>query len=589
MKAVILSGSSGTVKFPLVHYYPELILPIANESLVHHFLRVFKNNGITDIGIVADRKGPSLKKMIKIRDEISSGLNISYFRDRHVPGTAGSLKMINQFFGSEDTIVTSPNLFIHENDLADVIAGHVQQRAVMTVAVTKIHKTDDFLENVQVADDGCIRKIHVLHRSRDNRQPLIPTGLYIINPQVLELIPERGYMDIKEQLIPALVERGVKIHVHGMSATPNRIDSLEDYFLVNRDVLQNGFMQKMDRRRANKEILDRVWIGNNVKISSKVNLLGPLVIGDDCVIDDYAQVIGPTCIGRGVRIGKEVLVRESIIWENALLLHKAQVEYSLVGDHACVGEKHKVRNSVILRDRSFADSISSSLLHKNNGAHSPLRIDSLLAIFSSQPWKRKTYQIVKRILDLFLSSFGLVLCLPLFGVIMLAIKLDSRGPVFFSQERCGREGKEFRMFKFRTMVVNAEELKDQLKDRNLVDGPMFKVKHDPRITRVGRLLRRTGLDELPQLLNVLKGEMSLIGPRPLKMSEMAFSPNWRDLRLLVRPGLTGLWQISGQYRISFEKWIEYDMEYIKNQTLWLDLKILLKTVKVVFQKERANL
>jgi lipopolysaccharide/colanic/teichoic acid biosynthesis glycosyltransferase len=164
-------------------------------------------------------------------------------------------------------------------------------------------------------------------------------------------------------------------------------------------------------------------------------------------------------------------------------------------------------------------------------------------------------------------------------VVALLIKLDSKGDIIFRQERCGQGGRNFGMYKFRSMLNNAEDLKRELLDLNEVDGPMFKIIQDPRITRVGKIIRDTNLDELPQLWNVLKGDMSLVGPRPLSLEEMRYNPKWRDARLSVRPGMTGLWQVEAHTNVYFNDWIINDLEYVKHCSLWLDLKIMVRTLK----------
>jgi lipopolysaccharide/colanic/teichoic acid biosynthesis glycosyltransferase len=198
--------------------------------------------------------------------------------------------------------------------------------------------------------------------------------------------------------------------------------------------------------------------------------------------------------------------------------------------------------------------------------------------------KNRCYKIGKRAMDLVLGTAVVLLLLPLMILIGLAIKMDSPGPVVFRQKRCGLGGKEFSMLKFRTMIHKAEAFHPQLRAKNEVDGPMFKMSNDPRVTRTGRLLRKTSLDELPQLFNVLKGEMSFVGPRPLKMEEMTFNPCWRDLRLRVTPGITGLWQIHSKHRVTFHDWIHYDSLYIQEQSIGLDLMILFKTLKITFRR-----
>ncbi|HHT9111826.1 MAG: sugar transferase [Planctomycetes bacterium] len=186
---------------------------------------------------------------------------------------------------------------------------------------------------------------------------------------------------------------------------------------------------------------------------------------------------------------------------------------------------------------------------------------------------------LKRLLDILCSFLLLVISIPLFFIMAILIKIDSKGPVFFLQKRCGRNRKEFFMYKFRTMVKDAETLKKRLK--NEMDGPMFKLKTDPRITRLGRILRKLSLDELPQLLNILKGEMSLVGPRPLADEEMVGNDIWREIRLSVRPGMTGLWQIMGRDSGKFSDWITYDTEYVQKRSLFMDLKILFLTITTV--------
>ena len=186
---------------------------------------------------------------------------------------------------------------------------------------------------------------------------------------------------------------------------------------------------------------------------------------------------------------------------------------------------------------------------------------------------------MKRLLDILCSFLLLVISIPLFFIIAILIKIDSKGPAFFLQKRCGKDGREFNMYKFRTMVKDAETLKKRLK--NEMDGPMFKLKNDPRITQVGGILRKLSLDELPQLLNVLKGEMSLVGPRPLADEEMVGDDIWREIRLSVRPGMTGLWQIMGRDSGKFSDWITYDTEYVQKRSLFMDIKILFLTITTV--------
>jgi exopolysaccharide biosynthesis polyprenyl glycosylphosphotransferase len=186
--------------------------------------------------------------------------------------------------------------------------------------------------------------------------------------------------------------------------------------------------------------------------------------------------------------------------------------------------------------------------------------------------------LFKRAFDLFGASLGLLAISPVIIAIAIAIKLDSRGPVFFRQLRVGRHGHRFQMLKFRTMVPEAEELKDSLRYRNEAKEGLFKIAEDPRVTRVGRLLRKSALDELPQLLNIVRGEMSLVGPRPLVIEEDRRIEGWHRRRLELMPGMTGPWQILGPARVPLKEMVAIDYLYVANWSLWTDIKILLRTV-----------
>ncbi len=205
----------------------------------------------------------------------------------------------------------------------------------------------------------------------------------------------------------------------------------------------------------------------------------------------------------------------------------------------------------------------------------------------SQAWHFRYETTLKRLLDLVLASLGLLATLPLWLVIVVAIRLDSPGHSIFVQERVGLHGRRFSFYKFRSMYADAEERLAELESSNEVSGPVFKIRRDPRVTRLGLILRRTSLDELPQLLNVLKGEMSLVGPRPPLPKEVEQYRPSDALRLTVKPGLTCLWQISGRSTISFDDWMALDREYIRKMSLWLDLSVLVRTVFVVFTMRGA--
>ena len=199
------------------------------------------------------------------------------------------------------------------------------------------------------------------------------------------------------------------------------------------------------------------------------------------------------------------------------------------------------------------------------------------------------YLFIKRLIDIVGALLGLILLSPLFCIVAILIKLeDPKGKVFFAQERNGINSKTFKMYKFRSMVNNAEELLQKLQHQNEQSGPVFKIKDDPRITKVGKFIRKTSIDELPQLINVLKGDMSLVGPRPPIPHEVEQYTPYQMQRLLVKPGLTCIWQVSGRNNIGFDDWVDMDIEYIQNRSLWLDIKLIFKTVGVLFGDENAS-
>jgi lipopolysaccharide/colanic/teichoic acid biosynthesis glycosyltransferase len=211
------------------------------------------------------------------------------------------------------------------------------------------------------------------------------------------------------------------------------------------------------------------------------------------------------------------------------------------------------------------------------------KIDPKKALF-----RGRAYPIAKRTMDVLLILLVMPLLLPLFLLIVLLIKVESPGgPVIFTQNRTGKNGKRFKMYKFRSMVPNAEEIKIKLAHLNELKWPDFKITNDPRVTRVGNILRKTSLDELPQLLNVLKGDMSLVGPRPTSFAPGTYAL-WQTARLDVVPGLTGLWQIIGRAETEFDERLRLDIAYIEHRCLWLDIQILFRTISAVFSLRGAH-
>lgn len=223
-----------------------------------------------------------------------------------------------------------------------------------------------------------------------------------------------------------------------------------------------------------------------------------------------------------------------------------------------------------------------TVFNEDNVAYKPLKERVSSYVYELQPEKKRyAYLFVKRFLDIVLSVLALLFLSPLFLLTATAIKLEDGGSVIYSQTRAGKNGKPFKFYKFRSMCVDAGKKQKDLKNLDETDGPIFKIAKDPRVTKVGKILRRTSIDELPQLINIVKNQMAIVGPRPPLLNEVAQYTPEQMHRLDVKPGLTCYWQCSGRSNLSFEKWMELDFKYIKERSLWTDFKIILKTVPAV--------
>lgn len=200
-------------------------------------------------------------------------------------------------------------------------------------------------------------------------------------------------------------------------------------------------------------------------------------------------------------------------------------------------------------------------------------------------FKLRMFLFLKRAFDLFCATIAFIILLPIFLIVIITIKLDSKGPAIYHQERVGKNGKLFKIYKFRSMCQNADELKEQLLKLNERDGPVFKITNDPRVTRVGKFLRRSSMDELPQLINIIRGDMSIVGPRPALPNEVNTYTEEQKQRLSVTPGLTCYWQIFHNANTTFDEWVEMDVKYIKNRSVSTDLKLIFKTIIFVFRRK----
>ena len=311
----------------------------------------------------------------------------------------------------------------------------------------------------------------------------------------------------------------------------------------------------------------QVWAEGPCTIHPTVRLVPPVLIRSGVTLDKGAVVVGPTLIGRDARIGRGATVVQAVVGAGATVEPDATVRQR-VASGRCIANLADDAAGASPASAMILDSLASSM-------HDATSEGSLHAR------RRRAHLLAKRGLDVVIAGLALVALLPLLLIVAVLVKLDSRGPVLFVHRRERKEGREFPCLKFRTMVADAHDRQRELYRYNQLDGPQFKLREDPRVTRLGRWLRATNIDELPQLVNVLLGHMSLVGPRPSPFRENQVCVPWRRARLCVPPGITGLWQLcrgSDRSQGDFHEWIFYDIAYVRHFSIWLDIRILFWTL-----------
>jgi lipopolysaccharide/colanic/teichoic acid biosynthesis glycosyltransferase len=319
--------------------------------------------------------------------------------------------------------------------------------------------------------------------------------------------------------------------------------------------------------RSEEEATAPLWVGEGHSIHETARMMGPVVVHAGATIDANATVLGPAVVGRGAKIGAGAVVAHATIGPDCVVPPNTVVRdrawFKSSGDHVFGGTE---RPAV-----SFTERLARLAL--DAGQQAPATGTQ------SQPGTPRTLKL-KRALDVTAAVAGLTLMSPVLVLIAIVVWLESKGPIFYGDKREGMGGRLFKCWKFRTMYTGAHLAQRDLKALDQTDGPHFKVDRDPRVTKVGRVLRALNLDEVPQLYNVLIGEMSLVGPRPSPFRENQVCVPWRAARLSVRPGITGFWQVCRHNRSEgdFHQWIEYDLLYVQHLSFWLDLKILTATI-----------
>ncbi len=341
----------------------------------------------------------------------------------------------------------------------------------------------------------------------------------------------------------------------------------EDVLELAEHLMPSAFRRAHHRRYSRRG--RHVLVGSDCWIDKSVRLVGPVVIHDDVIIEEDASIIGPTVIGPGCRIGRNSVVAQSVLARDSMVDSGDTVRHlvSSGGQATASLSNHGTNgNGFASLDFDPYDSIT--------GMEGP-KLESLPG------YQKKVQMRIKRVIDVAVALGVLILFAPLLAIVAVIIKIDSRGPLFFMHDREGKGGKVFPCIKFRTMAKDAHAKQKELYAQNNVDGPQFKMDHDPRVTRFGAFLRASNIDEIPQFINVLLGHMSMIGPRPSPFRENQVCVPWRRARLSVNPGITGLWQVCRSVDRSegdFHEWIFYDTIYVKRFSLWFDVKIFVATL-----------
>jgi lipopolysaccharide/colanic/teichoic acid biosynthesis glycosyltransferase len=562
--AVVLAGGIASFNGSTLASYPKILLPLANRPLLHYQARVLAEAGVKRLVLCLDR---GMKERVAHHlDTLPYSLECLVRETSYGPG--GSLKEVEDTIQGSAFWVLNGDLLLTA-DLGEMLALHRQRRSMATVGVLAVREAPWEMERVECDADRQIRTIHRIHPAQERRSILRPAGLYLFQSEVLQSISPARYFDLKEQLFVLLYERGAPTCIWVIPGYSSNINSIVDFFTANLDIL-NDLVPMPDPEKT-----PNPGEGNDkAQVSASAKVFGPAVLGSGSHIGDEAIILGPSAIGSHCELEPGVVVNECVILNNARINQGAYLHRCVISEGAIVSSWTHLHEMAVVQSPASPEQTVCSL--RGQARHHPGKVVGPL---EWQTGPRAWFQKVKRCLDVLIAILGLIIMAPILLAIALAIKLDSPGTMVFRQTRCGLGGRNFTMYKFRTMVNNSEDLKRELTELNEVDGPMFKIRQDPRITRVGRVLRNTNLDELPQLYNVLKGEMSLVGPRPLSLEEMRYHPKWRDARLSVRPGMSGLWQVEAHTKVFFNDWLINDLEYVEKSSLGFDLRILSKTLR----------
>ena len=553
MKAVILLGGMSNWLYPLSDQSLRAMLPLGNVPALTHLLELLSRHGISDAYI------PLSKDMQSVRDHFQDGtmhgVRIHYREEDYWLGTAGCVGLFSNELSQAPFLIVNGNSYLNL-DLTPLLAQKNGDKPFFIVGI-KANECGDCAFREKNHQTVFWESCHCSF-----------AHAYLAHPEVLSWIPKKRYFDLREQLIPLAISRDCDVRGITLSGTVNPLRSLQDYL------------------EANQEIACASGGGprSSSRIDPTASLHGPVLMGENVVIEAGALVVGPAVIGRDAVIGAGAVLHESIVGPRVRLHEGSVVRKSILAEDAFV---HPQR--MLWRTLAF------QAVDLPNGHGDLLRLSeegwSLMAggaMVETAVGRGRLSRLAKRAFDFSACLvFGPVIALVCLALGIL-VKLTSKGPVLFQETRQGEGGRDFTLYKLRTMVQGAHLEQAALQAQNESDGPMFKIMHDPRITPLGHWLRKTSLDELPQFLCVLKGDMSLVGPRPLAEKEMKWNPAWRELRLSVKPGLTGPWQVWCATSSDFSSWIVSDAYYVRHGSFILDIRLIFETLAVMVRGRRTQ-
>ena len=452
---------------------------------------------------------------------------------------------------SDRLLIVDPRTFPAEGfDLETVLGGHAEQQGIVRHLVALKGNPGGTNERIECDSEGRVRRVQ---RYYDAVTFTVTTGV------ACSLVPVSSLQMAGGLVLRSLVDLRRELAAYAVPSRDIPVRGTIFNLTAERGLLN------LNERRLLALGLDAQWrsaphasTGSAGEIHPSARIVGPVVLHPGISIAEDVTVIGPSVIGENVRLERGAVIAQSV-----------------------VGAGTVVPSGTVIRHRVASESGAPTGTTGDQAQPSRPEVDTSDAPVLREEGRRPSiYPAIKTVVEAIIAAAALIVLSPLFLIIAVLIKLESRGPVFYGDPRESKNGDLFRCFKFRTMKVGADVAQRDLMAANQVDGPQFKISGDPRVTRVGHWLRQISLDELPQLINVVRAEMSLIGPRPSPFRENQTCVPWRDARLSVRPGITGLWQVCRHERESgdFHQWIYYDMQYVRHMSFWLDVKILAATI-----------